>query len=148
MDAVTYSNHEVAKFVEAHFIPVQFNVAEQPDAMDRFHAPWTPTLIVQSPDGAEMRRSQGYLDPDRFLAEMSLAWFKEAIDRRDYETAHQRVPETLQRTKGDPEREPEALYWAAVTQYKARDNGLLEGWNRLMEQFPNSEWARKVEFIK
>ena len=148
MDAVTYPNAEVAQFIEANFIPVQFNVAETPEAMDRFHTPWTPTLIVQSADGTEHRRSQGYLDPLRFLAEMALARLKDAIDRRDYEEAYRRVPEALKRTKGDEQREPETLYWAAVTTYKAKDSGLLDGWNHLMEQFPNSEWARKVEFIK
>ena len=147
MGAVTYPNPEVERFIAHYFIPVQFNVVEQPEVMDRFHTPWTPTLIVQDPDGREVRRSQGYLDPRRFLGEMALAWLKDAIDRRDYAAASDRVPEALERTKGDPAREPEALYWAAVTTYKHKNEGLLDGWRQLMQRFPESEWARRVEFI-
>jgi len=39
---------------------------------------------------------------------MSLAWVKDAIDRGDFKAAQERAVETLERTKGDPEREPEA----------------------------------------
>ena len=150
MGAVTYPNPEVERFIEEHFIPVQFNVVEQPEVMDRFNTPWTPTLIVLDAEGREHRRSQGYLDPSRFLGEMSLAWLKDAIDRRDFQTAQQRSGEALRRTQGDPVREPEAIYWSSVASYKASNDAqnLMTGWNRLLDQFPGSEWARKVEFIR
>lgn len=150
MGAVTYPNPEVERFIQQHFIPVQFNVVDQPEVMDQFNTPWTPTLIVQDPEGREHGRSQGYLDPQRFLAEMALAWLKDAIDRRDFNAARDRSTEVLERTKGDPQREPEAIYWAAVAAYKAANdpNPLIQGWNRLLDQFPQSEWARKVEFIR
>src|SRR4051794_13234833 len=130
MGAVTYPNLEVARFIEEHFIPVQFNVVEQPEVMDRFNTPWTPTLIVQDAEGREHRRAQGYFDPARFLGEMSLAWLKDAIDRRDFNAARARAGEALRLTKGDPEREPEANYWASVAAYKASEDpqNLIQGW--------------------
>ena len=150
MGAVTYPDPEVERFIQQHFIPVQFNVVEQPEVMDQFNTPWTPTIIVQDAEGREHRRSQGYLDPQRFLGEMSLAWLKDAIDRQDYKAAQERAPEALRLTKGDPTREPEALYWAAVVAYKATEDGnkLVQGWNRLLDQFPQSEWAKRAEFIR
>ena len=148
MGRVTYPDPQVEQLINEHFIPVQFNVAEQPEAMDRFNTPWTPTLIVLDAEGKEHRRSQGYLDPKRFLAEMALAWLKDAIDRRDYAAAYDRAGEAVELAKGDPEREPEALYWQSVATYKAKNEGLLDGWNRIMDEFPDSEWARKVEFIR
>jgi putative heme degradation protein len=150
MGAVTYPNPDVERFIQQHFIPVQFNVAEQPEAMEQFNSTWTPTLIVQDAEGREHRRSQGYLDPQRFLAEMSLAWVKDAIDRGDFQAARDRAVETLERTKGDPEREPEAQYWASVAAYKATADPqqLIQGWNRLLDQFPQSEWAKRTEFIR
>src|SRR5438105_123886 len=148
MGAVTYPDPAVERFIHERFIPVQYNVVEQPEVMDWFNTPWTPTLIVQDPDGREHRRSQGYLDAKRFLAEMALAWLKDAIDRRDFNAARDRSGEALRLTKGDPEREPEANYWAAVAGYKATDDphNLIQGWNRLLDQFPQSEWAKRVEF--
>ena len=150
MGAVTYPNPEVERFIQQHFIPVQFNVVDQPEVMDQFNAPWTPTLIVQDPEGREHRRSVGYLDPQRFLGEMSLAWLKDAIDRRDYHAARDRATEVLERTKGDREREPEARYWAAVAAYKDSQDPhqLMHGWNLLLHDFPDSEWAKRAEFIR
>lgn len=148
MDAVTYPHPEVQQYIDSYFIPVQFNVVDQPEVMDQFHTPWTPTVILQSPDGTERRRSQGYLDPKRLIAELALARMKDAVDRRDFEKAYELIGETQERTKGDPTREPEALYWSAVATYKCKDSGLVDGWNQLLERFPDSEWARKVEFIR
>jgi hypothetical protein len=150
MGAVTYPNPDVERYIQQHFIPVQFNVVEQPEVMDQFNTPWTPTLIVQDAEGREHRRSQGYLDPKRFLGEMALAWLKDAIDRRDFNAARDRATEALELTRGDPEREPEAQYWASVAAYKASEdpNQLIQGWNRLLDQFPQSEWAKRAEFIR
>src|SRR5262245_25640308 len=122
MDAVTYPDTRVQRLIEDHFIPVQFNVVDQPEVMERFNTPWTPTLMVQDADGKEHRRSHGYLDAPRFLAEMSLGWLLSPINRRDFETAHTRAPEALEHARGDLGREPEAIYWAAVAAYKATED--------------------------
>src|SRR5262249_22193586 len=132
MGAVTYPNPEVERYVQEHFIPVQFNIVERPEVMQQFNSVWTPTLIVQDAEGREHRREQGYLDPKRFIAEMSLARLKDAIDRQDFEAAHRLASEAREKTKSDPEREPEAHYWASVAEYKATNDSsrLMEGWNR------------------
>lgn len=150
MGAVTYPNPEVEQYLQQHFVPVQFNVVEQPDVMRRFNTPWTPTLIVLDADGKEHRRSQGYLDPKRLLAELSLARLQAAIDRQDFQLAHSLADETQRLTRGDAEREPEALYWSSVAAYKATNDAqnLVQGWNRLLDDFPQSDWAKKAEFIR
>jgi hypothetical protein len=150
MGAVTYPDPEVEQYLEQHFIPVQFNVVEQPDVMELFNTPWTPTLIVLDSDGKEHRRSQGYLDPKRFLAEMAVARLKAAIDRQDFQQAQSLTADAQRLTRGDAEREPEALYWSSVAAYKATGEAgnLVQGWNRLLDDFPQSEWARKAEFIR
>jgi hypothetical protein len=150
MGAVTYPNPAVSQTIEEQFVPVQFNVAEQPDVMDRFNTPWTPTLIVQDAEGREHRRSQGYLDPQRFIAEMALARLLAAINRRDFVAAHERSRPALTATRGDATREPEAIYWSAVAAYKVANdaNALVAGWNRLLDEFPATEWAKRAEFIR
>src|SRR5437016_4391513 len=119
MGAVTYPNPKVERYLLDHFVPVQFNVVEQPEVMEQFNTPWTPTILVQDPEGREHRRSQGYLDASRFLAELSLARLQAAIDRQDFETARKVSAEATELTHGDPAREPEALYWSSVAAYKA-----------------------------
>jgi len=91
MGTVTYLDPKVSEYIEKYFIPVQFNVAEQPEAMTQFNASWTPTLIVLDADGREHRRSQGYLNAKRFLAEMALARVKDAIDRQEFAAAEERA---------------------------------------------------------
>ena len=73
-----------------------------------------------------------------------------AIDRQDFATAHRLSEEARRLTQGDPVREPEALYWSSVAAYKATHdpNNLVAGWNRLLDQFPQSEWAKKASFIR
>ncbi|HEV8440823.1 MAG TPA: thioredoxin family protein [Methylomirabilota bacterium] len=150
MGTVTYPNPDVARFIRSHFVPVQFNVVDDPGAMDRFNSSWTPSLIVEDGEGREYRRSFGYLDPHRFLGEMALGRLAQSIHRHDYQGAHERSLEAMHRTKGDPWREPEALYFGAVAAYKAANDAekLKEGWNRLLDQFPESDWAKKAEFIR
>ena len=150
MGAVTYPNAEVEQYIGEHFVPVQFNVVEQPDVMQRFNTPWTPTLIVQDADGKEHRRSQGFLDAKRMLAELALARLQAAIDRQDFALAARLTGDAQKLTAGDAEREPEALYWSSVAAYKASGeaSNLLQGWNRLLDQFPQSDWAKKAEFIR
>jgi hypothetical protein len=150
MGTVTYPDTEVQKLIETHFVPVQFNVADQPEVMARFNAPWTPTLIVQDAEGREHRRSEGYLDPKAFRAEMALARLREPINRQEFTTARDRVRAVLAQVAGDPEREPEVIYWSAVAAYKASNDSqnLVDGWNRLLDRFPQSAWARKAAFIR
>lgn len=150
MGAVTYPNADVERYIKQHLIPVKFNAVENPEVIDQFNSAWTPTIIAQDADGREYRRSLGYLDPARFLGEMALARLMESIHRRDYKTAQERSGEALELTKGDPTRAPEALYFASVAAYRGAHDveKLREGWNRLLDQFPDSDWAKKVEFIR
>ena len=150
MDTVTYPQPDVQTFIREHFVPVQFNVLERPDAKREFNSGWTPCLIVQNADGREHRRSLGYLDPRRFLGEMALALVMDAIDGQDWPASKPRAEEALRRTEGDRWREPEALYWHAVATYMTSQDhtGLRDGWERLMHRFPDSEWAKKAEFIR
>ena len=150
MGAVTYPNEKVAEYVESYFAPVQINIEEDPGAMERYHTPWTPTIIIEDANGVEHRRSQGYLDPKSFIAELALARLKAAIDRQDFAKAQQLTVEALQSTAGDTHREAEAMYWSGVATYKNSNdsNKLIETWNRLIEKFPETEWARKASFIK
>jgi hypothetical protein len=81
---------------------------------------------------------------------MALARLRAALNRQEFEAARERAQEALTQTQGDPWREPEAIYWSAVAGYKATHDPkpLIEGWNRLLDKFPESEWARRAGFIR
>lgn len=150
MGAVTYPNHEVERYIQDSFIPVQYDVTQNKTAADQFNSSWAPTIIVQDADGREYRRSFGYLDPRRMLGELALARLHRSIHRQDLRDATERVHDALERTRGDAAREPEVLYFGAVVAYKSTGNAeqLKDGWNRLFKEFPESDWTKKTEFIR
>jgi uncharacterized protein YyaL (SSP411 family) len=146
----TYPDETARSYLERHFVPVRFNTIEDPSVPADFGSGWTPTLIVEDAEGREHRRSQGYLDPERFVGELSLARVKDAVDRHDYEAARERAGEALKKTAGDPWREPEVLYWKAVADFEVSEDrdDLTGGWEPLMERFPGSEWAKKASYVR
>jgi hypothetical protein len=150
MATVTYADPEVQRYVSENFVPVQLNVQEQPAAMECYNAVWTPTIIIECVEGIEHRRTEGYLDPQVFLEELSLAVFRAALDKHDFSAAKNRIGEALQKASGDPVREPEAMYWAAVADYKLSQdaNELVTGWNRLLDRYPDSDWAKRAAVIR
>jgi hypothetical protein len=146
----TYPNPNVERYLEENFSPVRFNTIERPEMEAALASGWTPTLSFTDAAGREHRRSQGYLDANRLLGEMSLARLQEALDRRDFDTASELSNEALRLVEGDPHREPEAMYWSAVAAYKFSDDRteLTGGWEKLLDRFPESEWASRAGYIR
>lgn len=147
MAAVTHAAAPVIRFVQDHFIPVQLNVVAQPAVKARFYTDWTPTILIHNAAGREARRSEGYLGPSEFIAELSLGRVKAALYDRDYAAAVARAREALDATKGDALREPEAYYWLPVAEYRASGDTakLSDGWDVLIAKFPGNDWAKRAD---
>ena len=151
MSERAFPDPEVERYIEEHFAPVRFNTIERPEMEAALGSGWTPTLIVEDADGNEHRRSQGYLDANRLIGQLSLARLQTALDRRDFEAASALSEEALRHASGDPEREPEAMYWSAVAAYKLSGDDrekLVAGWSKLLDRFPESEWAKRASYIR
>jgi hypothetical protein len=112
-----------------------------PEVAEGFNSGWTPTILVKGAEGCELRRCQGYLGPERFVGEMSLARLMDTLDRRDLENASDRLGEALELISDDPAHEPEALYWSVVIAFRLNSDreDLAKGWSRLLDVFPQSE---------
>lgn len=145
----TFPDPRVESLLSERFVPFHFNVLEEPDRMEEFVAGWTPTMIVLDGQGREQRRSTGFLDAERFLSEMALAQATAALEMERPEDALRFADEAVQLSAGDAMRNPEALYWQAVARYKTSHNqdDLIGGWKALIEHFPESDWAKKVDFV-
>lgn len=150
MEERTFSDDRVIAYLGSHFEAVHFDVLHQPDYLAKFNAVWTPTLIFQDTHGGEFRRSVGFLNPDKFLAELALVRVQQALSVEGYESAHVLSHEALDIAQMDEYRHAEALYWHAVSAYKASEdqNLLIAGWQELLSRYPNSEWAAKVDFAR
>ncbi len=148
MEERTFSSDNVAQTLEEQFVPVHYDVLTNPEMMKPFMAIWTPTVVAQCPDGNTHRKWVGFLPPHQFLGELALARVNYALARQSYDEAHKLAQAAVETTTGDELRHSEALYWQAVAAYKATENQdlLIAGWKDLLERFPNSEWAQKVDF--
>jgi len=144
---VTYPSAPVIEYISDHFVPVKFNVVDQPEVKARFYTDWTPTILIHNTAGREARRSEGYLGPHEMVAELSIARVKAALYDHRYGDAIALARESLNTAKGDPLREPEAYYWCAVADYRASGDGkkLSDGWDVVIEKFPNSDWAKRAD---
>ncbi len=60
MDAGTYPNQAVIRFIQKNVIPMRLLYNQQPLA-GRFRVTWTPTLILADAQGNEVYRNKGAL---------------------------------------------------------------------------------------
>jgi tetratricopeptide (TPR) repeat protein len=144
LDAEVYPQERVANFINDRFVPVKIHIKERPQDFGRFKAEWTPTLILAEPDGTERHRLVGYLPADDFLAQIELGLAKAAFGRGQFDqarTAFLAIAEKYPKTDAAPE----AVYWAAVSGYKASGNPefLKKAGEQLRDKWPNGEWAKK-----
>lgn len=105
---------------------------------------WTPTLLVYSPHGKEHHRYVGFAEADDLLAQLDLGLAKVAFNGNQFVEAEKRFRNVVEKyPKADAT--PEALYWAAVSAYKATGKGeaLGAGGRELQQKYPGTEWAKK-----
>jgi uncharacterized protein YyaL (SSP411 family) len=67
MDAKTYADEKVAAYIKQHFIPVKADHDARPDLAERYRDWGWPATIVYAPDGTELVKRAGYIDPESML---------------------------------------------------------------------------------
>lgn len=138
-----YPTPEVTAFIEQNFVPARVHVKENPTAWHRFGIRWTPTVMVLSPDGKEVRRVEGFLPADELLGQLELDLGYEAVNRKDWKTAERWFHAASQRK--DTAAGPEGLYWEGVARYSASHDAkeLVALRHRLEERYPDTAWAKR-----
>lgn len=142
---MTYPNPAVAAYVAANFVPVKLMLD------NRQHWPvfransiiWTPTVGFMDRNGNLHYSSPGYLPPKEFLsvlrigkARCLMAWTRSAEAAKELEIA----------ASDDNSLSAEALYWLGVARFLERraTSGMWLAWDRLVELYPDSSWAKRV----
>jgi len=146
----TLTHPRVMEYIEQHFTPVRMNVRDDVSLFERYNFFWTPTFIIQDSEAHESRRIEGFLPPGSFVAELALARLKDALNRHRFEQAVELASDVRRNLEGDTLREAEGFYWSGAAEYKASKNvqPLQEWWTRLMERFPESDWAKRAQMIR
>lgn len=121
LEAESYGDEDVSRFVNASFVPVEAHIKEHPAWFHRFDASWTPTVLILDSNGVERYRIEGYLPKDEFRAQLELGLARIDFKEKKWPEAEQRyrtILENYQQTAAAPE----ALYWSAVSHYKGTND--------------------------
>lgn len=144
MDAVTYPDQRVARFIAENLIPVRVSYDHE-QLSKQFNVKWTPTLITLDSDGQEHHRTVGFLSPEDFIASQLLG-----IGKTHFENgAFDKAISTFDELTGSYPRSSyaaEAIYLLGVARYKStHDPKPLRGaYERLSHDYPDSEWAKRA----
>ena len=139
-----YPEPRVTEFVSKEFEPVRLHVKKHPEAMGRFGANWTPTVMIVDADGKEHYRIEGFLPADDFLAQLKLGLAHAKFKSGDFANAEKRFREVVEQFPNG-EAAPEALYWAGVSKYKGSGDGaaLGETAKAFQSRYTDSPWAKR-----
>ncbi|MDQ2743793.1 MAG: hypothetical protein M3Z66_16070 [Chloroflexota bacterium] len=149
LDTVTYPDAEVAETINARFVPVQINTREEANQplIERCRQIWTPDLRILGSDGFDYYQWNGYLPPFEYLPQLLAGQARACLRMRNESAAAELYQETLRRFPTSAVA-PEALYYLAVSKYKASGDGkdLDISWRQLRSRFPESIWRIKQLF--
>jgi len=144
MDAVTYPDENVQRFINENLIPLRIPADSKPYA-DDFRVKWTPTLVTLGPDSEEHHRTVGFLPPQELIPSLLLGMAKFHFDHDRFHEAKELLSR-LDAEYGESDAAPEALYLAGVCGYKASHDvtPLKQAYEGLASRFPDNEWTKRA----
>jgi hypothetical protein len=144
MDAVTYPDTKVSKFVTDAMIPLRVPADSEALATD-FTLRWTPVLIILDTDGKEHSRTVGFLAPEEFIPTILLGMAKTYFDLRQFDASIKNL-EVIIDEYPQSFAAPEAIFYRAVCGYKTVHDvsGLKKAYERLTREYPLSEWTKRA----
>jgi TolA-binding protein len=102
-------------------------------------------VLLLDSEGKERVRLEGYLPNDDFVAALENGLGRIAFVHKKYADAERWYGDVVTRF-GRSHSAPEAMYWRAVTQYKATNDHTVLGKvaEELRNRYPSSIWASKA----
>lgn len=149
MDAVTYPDSRVVTFLNERVVAFKPQIETSAALAERFGVAWTPGLVWLTRDGRTGHDNVGWFAPEEWLAESKLGCGKVEVRQKRWDRAARWFEEVLEQHARSLAA-PAACYWAGVAAKRSSGSSeaLLERWRRLLEEWPDSGWAKKVEFIR
>lgn len=144
-----WPDERVVRFVNESFLPARVHVKDPDNAFkrisERFQAPWTPTILLLDPSGAEQHRIEGFLPTEDFLPQLMLGRARIAFHEQQWADAERRYRQIVEQFP-NTDAAAEALYWAGVAPYKATGNpqSLKATGEAFTKRYQTTSWAKKA----
>ncbi len=116
MDAVTYPDERVIRFLQEKFIPVRL-AYDHPEFSKKFNVTWTPALFILDNEGVIHHGEVGFLSPEEIIPFGLLGLAKIAFDQGHYDQALCYFDNILEH-HSQSVAVPEAIYLRAVCLFK------------------------------
>src|SRR6202030_450369 len=68
MEKTTYADSQVVEFMQSKYLPVRVDQDANPDLSSRYGDWGWPATIIFAPDGSEIAKIRGYIEPERMQA--------------------------------------------------------------------------------
>ena len=153
MEEVTYRNKAAIDYLKMNYVFVKYNTYNrQPGFRNTFTSSphlWTPTFIIFSNDGSEVRKATGYLPPKQFINELQLGKALAQLRKARSGDALVTLNNLLASSDCDITKQ-ETLYWAGVAAFSANKKSLehlVPFWEKLIHEYPGSPWAERADCL-
>lgn len=155
LDSSVYPNKDIEEFLIKNTIPVKLNITitDNIKLAKEFNVAWTPGILITSlRDGKKLVvdfKTYGYLPANDFINALKIGLGLSYFHQGLLDKSEQFLDDVV-KSAASSIWEPEALYWLGVVRYKQKGSPepLLQQWRTLLSKYPNTEWAKKAEFIK
>ena len=144
MDAVTYPNKLVIRFIENHVVPLRIPSDQKPQ-VDDYRVTWTPTLLILDSKGLEHHRSVGFLGEDQLIPSLLLGVGNLHFNTNTFNDAIACYDRIITESP-DSDAAPEAIFQRGVAQFKSSHNPapLKEAYELLHTLHKESLWAHRA----
>ncbi len=144
MDAVTYPDAKIIRFITENMIPLRVAFDAQPLSAD-FNIKWTPALITLDPDGNEHHRTVGFLAVQDLIPSLLLGIGKSYFETDQFDEALGSLERLLEKYP-ESGSAPEAIFLRGVCRYKStqKPEPLKAAYEQLTAEYPSSEWTKRA----
>lgn len=121
------------------------HIKENGAGFHRMDVLWTPTTLVLDANGKERFRVEGYLPKEEFAPQLMLALARISFTSKKWADAEKIYSEIVAKYPNSTAA-PEAIYWKAVSHYKATNDHTVLGEvpKTLQQKYPSSVWSKKA----
>jgi thioredoxin-related protein len=153
MEDVTYKDEATIDYLKLNYVFVKYDTYnKQPGFRNTYTSSphlWTPTFIIFSNDSSEVRKATGYLPPKQFISELELGKALAQLRKAQSSNALVTLNNLILYSDCDLIKQ-ETLYWAGVAAFYANRKSLehlIPFWQKLMDEYPGSRWAKRADCL-